>query len=253
MSSTALYQKYDIRVEDGAIDIKSIPSFISDNLHSRVVLRPYQEEALSRFIYYFEKDKSKIIPVHLLFNMATGTGKTLIMSSVMLHLYTKGYRNFVFFVDKDNIVQKTIENFTDSTSPKYSFANSIIIDGKRILVRKVENFSDSDNRAINIKFSTLAGLHSEITFPKEEGLSMDDFKLKKTVFLSDEAHHVNASTKKKELDEEEKSWEYTVMKLLNSNLENVLLEFTATIDERHEKIVEKYLSLIHISEPTRPY
>jgi type III restriction enzyme len=253
MSSTTLAQKYDVRVEDGTIDIASIPSFISDNLHPRIILRPYQEEALSRFIYYIEKDKTKLIPVHLLFNMATGTGKTLIMSSVMLYLYTKGYRNFVFFVDKDNIVQKTIENFTDNTSPKYSFSDSIVVDGKRILIRKVENFSDSDNGAINIKFITLAGLHSEVTFPKEEGLSMDDFKLNKTVFLSDEAHHVNASTKKKELNDEEKSWEYTVMKLLNSNQQNVLLEFTATLDEGHEKIVEKYSDKIIFKYDLKKY
>ena len=253
MSSTTLAQKYNVLVEEELIDIDSVPTFVSDNLHPRVILRPYQEEALSRFVYYMEKDKTKLVPVHLLFNMATGTGKTLIMSATMLYLYTKGYRNFVFFVDKDNIVQKTIENFTDCTSSKYSFSNSIVIEGKKVLIRKVNNFSDSDNGAINIKFSTLAGLHSEVTFPKEDGLSMDDFRLTKTVFLSDEAHHVNASTKKKELDEEEKSWEYTVLKLLNSNTENILLEFTATIDEGHEKIVEKYSDKIIFKYDLKKY
>ncbi len=253
MNSTTLAQKYEILDSVGGLINKSIPTYILDNLHPRITLRPYQEEALSRFIHYFEKDNSKILPVHLMFNMATGTGKTLIMSSVMIYLYTRGYRNFVFFVDKDNIVQKTIENFTENTSSKYLFSPTIVIDGKRVLVRKVENFSDSDNGAINIKFSTLAGLHSEITFPREEGLSMDDFELTKTVFLSDEAHHVNASTKRNEVNDEEKSWEYTVLKLLHSNPENVLLEFTATIDERHEKIVEKYTDKIIFKYDLKKY
>ncbi|MDA0062985.1 DEAD/DEAH box helicase family protein [Brachyspira hyodysenteriae] len=31
-----------------------------------------------------------------MFNMATGSGKTLIMASLILYLYEKGYRNFLF-------------------------------------------------------------------------------------------------------------------------------------------------------------
>src|SRR3989344_4512897 len=71
----------------------------------------------------------------------------------------------------------------------------------------------------------------------------DDFKKFKTVFISDEAHHINALTKNKlsksEADEK-KSWEHTVNKLLNSREDNILLEFTATIDWKNPQIFTKY-------------
>ncbi len=38
--------------------------------------------------------------------MATGSGKTLIMAGLMLYLYKQGYRNFLFFVNLSNIVEK---------------------------------------------------------------------------------------------------------------------------------------------------
>ncbi len=73
-------------------------------------------------------------------------------------------------------------------------------------------------------------------------LSYQEFKDKKIVMISDEAHHINTLTKKK-LDkteeEEKKSWEFTVMKILNMNIENVLLEYTATMDKL-DAIDEKY-------------
>lgn len=61
--------------------------------------------------------------------------------------------------------------------------------------------------------------------------------------ISDEAHHINALTKKKlgkTEEEEKKSWEYTVMKVLRMNADNVLLEYTATMD-KGGTIDEKYL------------
>jgi type III restriction enzyme len=64
------------------------------------------------------------------------------------------------------------------------------------------------------------------------------------VILSDEAHHINSTTKKGKLNksevEEKSSWENTVMQILNSHNENILLEFTATIDLKNENIVNKY-------------
>ena len=48
-----------------------IPTYITENI-SRT-LRPQQEDAIKSFIFLFEKDKAQA--KHLLFNMATGTGK----------------------------------------------------------------------------------------------------------------------------------------------------------------------------------
>ena len=71
--------------------------FALDNLSENVKLRDYQKKAFGRYCFYMEQHKSKKYPIHLLFNMATGSGKTVIMAAVILDLYKRGYRNFIFF------------------------------------------------------------------------------------------------------------------------------------------------------------
>ena len=38
-------------------------------------------------------------PTHLMFNMATGTGKTMLMAVLILYYYKKGYKQFCFAID----------------------------------------------------------------------------------------------------------------------------------------------------------
>ncbi len=249
MSSLKLSDKYDVRIEDEIIslNIDNIPSSIKENINPNFELREYQINAISRFIYYIEKDKNKDFPIQLLFNMATGSGKTLIMVMSILYLYEKGYRNFVFFVDKTNIIKKTIENFLNKNSSKYLFNQRVFMDGQEVLIKQVDNFSSSSDDSINIYFSTISGLHSRLRNPKENSVTFEDFRKEKTVFLSDEAHHINAETKKKKNQSEELdhiSWESTVRNLVNSHNENILLEFTATIDWDNEFIFNKYKSRV---------
>ncbi|MEA3449849.1 MAG: DEAD/DEAH box helicase family protein [Patescibacteria group bacterium] len=246
MSGYKLSNEYDSLEKRGRIS-KDIPSLIFDNINPKFQLRSYQISAISRLIEYYENEPEKEFPVQLLFNMATGSGKTLIMVTAMLFLYEKGYRNFVFFVDKTNIIRKTIDNFLNKESSKYLFNKRIFIDGQEVLVKKVESFSESSDNAININFSTIAGLHSKLNNPKENSLIYRDFEKGKTVFISDEAHHINAETKRKKSKEEFEninSWEKTVNKLVNSHQDNVLLEFTATIDWEDEYIFDKYKSRV---------
>ena len=49
-------------------------------------------------------------------------------------------------------------------------------------------------------------------FTKENGISFDDFDDVKTVLISDEAHHLNVTTKRPSQEEKENyhSWEQTV-------------------------------------------
>ena len=105
----------------------AIPDCITQNL--RYPIRPYQREAFQRFLLFInnEFDGKQPRPYHLLFNMATGSGKTLIMAGAMLYLYEQGYRNFLFFVNSNNIIQKTIDNFSNDSTSKYLFADKIII------------------------------------------------------------------------------------------------------------------------------
>ena len=61
------------------------------------------------------------------------------------------------------------------------------------------------------------------------------------VILADEAHHYSASTKKKNKAELEKvSWEKCLLSLLHAHADNLLLEFTATLDFDDETIYQKY-------------
>lgn len=235
-----LYEKIDTLREAGVT--KEIPQYISNNLNPNFELRPYQIAAFENFITYFENDKLCQKPTQTLFHMATGSGKTLIMAGLMLYLYKQGYRNFLFFVNLSNIVQKTKENFLNETSSKYLFTDEIAIDGERIKINEVTNFQYSDDTAINICFTTTQRLHSDMWGVKENSLSVDDFVNQKVVLISDEAHHLNADTKKMSKDEEEnyKSWEYTVHRIFGANRDNVLLEFTATCDTKNPLIKAEY-------------
>ena len=72
-----LYQKLDALREFGAI--QSVPTFIDDNL--RHELREYQRAAIENFIAYFD-GKLRQRPTQVLFHMATGSGKTLLMAGL---------------------------------------------------------------------------------------------------------------------------------------------------------------------------
>jgi type III restriction enzyme len=220
---------------------------ILKNLNPAFPAREYQKEALGRFYYYCEEYHQKQKPIHLMFNMATGSGKTLIMAANILYLYQKGYRNFIFFTRLGNIIQKTKANFLDPNSKKYLFADKIIFDGKEVKIKEVDNFEGVSDDDINIIFSTTALLHSRFNFARENVLTYEDFADKKIVLIADEAHNLSAETSakiSKTEEEDRRNWENTVMRILNANSqkENVLLEFTATarLEQEYPEILEKY-------------
>lgn len=240
-------------------EVFEIPRFISNNL--KYDFFDWQREAIENLLY-FDNPKSKLqkTPTHLMFNMATGTGKTMLMASTILYYYNKGYRHFIFFVNQNNIIDKTENNFCDSSHTKYLYKDKIVIDNKTIDIKKVETFSDNP-QGIEIKFTTIQKLYNDIHIQKENQTTLDDLIAKDIVMLADEAHHLNANTTskngtQKELfetelkdnasasDLEKKGWEHTVIELVlkkngAKNNKNVLLEFTATIPE-NEQVVKKY-------------
>lgn len=245
---TFLYQKLESLREFG--NINELPDYIATNLNQEIELRPYQRAAFENYITWFESDK-RPYPIQNLFHMSTGSGKTLIMAGLILYLYKKGYRNFLFFVNLSTIVEKTKDNFLNSKSSKYLFSKDICIDGERVFVREVKNFQNSDERSINICFTTIQGLHSDIWTVKENALSFDDFESQKIVFISDEAHHLNADTKKLKGMEAESyhSWESTVRNIFERNRDNILLEFTATCDLANPNIKAEYENKIIFDYP----
>lgn len=220
--------------------------FVRENLSNRIELRSYQEEALGRYFYYLEQYKSKARPLHLLFNMATGSGKTVIMAAVVLDLYSKGYRNFIFFTRLGNIVEKTKLNFLQSESSKYLFNDPIRFQGSSITVNQVSSFEGTNPNDINIMFCTTADLHYKLNNPSENSITYEELESKNIVLIADEAHNLSAQTNKRLNAEEElnvASWEGTVLRILGLNQnDNVLLEFTATarLDSDNPEILEKY-------------
>lgn len=237
-----------------------VPNYIYSNLRNGYGQRPYQQEAFGRFIFYWNDyhDRQKGIPTQLLFHMATGSGKTLIMAGLIIYLYEKGYRNFLFFVNSSTIIDKTKDNFFNSNSTKYLFADNVAIGDKQIRIKEVDNFQSANQEDINIVFSTIQGLHSRLNTPKENSLTYDDFEENKIVLISDEAHHINAETKKgKDLGTEEKeeiiSWEGTVNRIFNANPDNILLEFTATADLSVLEIQNKYSEKLIYDYPLKQF
>lgn len=251
-----LEQKISAGISMGFIPIEVKPHIIN-NLNPKFALRPYQNEAFSRFNFALNQDNQRRKPTQLLFHMATGSGKTLVMAGVILDLYEQGYRNFIFFVNSSNIIEKTKDNFLNSLSSKYLFNETLSIADKQITIKEVDNFETANQEDINIVFSTIQGLHSRLNTPKENALTYEDFEDKKIVLLSDEAHHINAETKKgkKTKDEVESilSWEGTVNKIFNSNLDNLLLEFTATADIEHPEVKKKYNDKLLFDYPLKQF
>lgn len=257
-------------------------SYITENL--KFPLYDWQKTAIENFLLNEKIRRAKISkgevvpPNHLMFNMATGSGKTLVMAALILYYYKQGYRNFIFFVNQNAILGKTQANFIDNTHNKYLFSENIVIEGVRVKIREVELFSDSCDD-IQIKFTTIQKLHNDIYKEGENALLLSDLQKRDVVLFGDEAHHLNASTSKKKsaaneltddisfigelkdsakLEDIERSWEHTVRHcILEKNgkttgvNKNVLLEFTATIpntDDVKEKYEDKIISKFELKD-----
>ena len=220
-------RQYDIRRIE-------IPEYISDNL--KYTFFDWQKDALEYFLTYeaIKKIENPNKLTHLMFNMATGSGKTLLMAATILYYYNQGYRHFIFFVNQNNIVDKTENNFIESNHTKYLFKDKIVINNKSISIKKVDTFSDTP-QDIEIKFTTIQKLYNDIHLERENQIALDDLQKKDIVMIADEAHHLNTDTisrkgyqndlsptqftgKTSEIEIEKKGWEHTVIELiLNKN------------------------------------
>jgi type III restriction enzyme len=244
MPEPFLYERLDASISMG-FPVMYVPDFVTQNLHPNYELRPYQINAFSRFFHCYKNDfPQKTHPLHFLFNMATGSGKTLIMAGLILYLYDQGYRNFLFFVNSNNIIEKTKDNFLNPASIKYLFNSELVFESRRVHITPVVNFEAVNSNDISICFTTIQQLHIDLNSQKENSLTFEDFRKHKIVMIADEAHHMNVKTKaQSELFE---SWENTVERIFTQNEDNLLLEFTATHDYTDPAMVEKYRNKVII-------
>lgn len=222
--------------EEGAWET---PEYIKRNMvHT---FRYYQDAALRFFHYSQVANEFRFRNVnHVLFNMATGSGKTDLMAGLILYLYQEqGYQNFLFLVNTNGVLNKTIDNLTNMASDKYLYAPQIEIDGERIEIRQVQSFPKTQSKnTIYLKLATVQRVAADIYTQKENAMGAEDYARNKVVILGDEAHHYSASTKSEK--ETEQSWEKAISTILNANEDNRLLEFTATIDLENKNVYEKY-------------
>jgi len=121
-------QRYKIAV--GSPSPKTIENYDKTQYLLKFALRPYQVEALSAFQLFWKDgfdsrslkqktlqegkdDEGKIIQWHKVgFEMATGSGKTLLMGAAILDLYQRGFKDFLILTPNTILFDKTINNFT---------------------------------------------------------------------------------------------------------------------------------------------
>lgn len=121
-------QQYKIAV--GSPPPKTIENYDKTQHLLKFALRPYQVEALSAFQLFWKDgfdsrslkqktlqqgkdDNDKIVEWNKVgFEMATGSGKTLLMGAAILDLYHRGLRDFLILTPNTILFDKTIENFT---------------------------------------------------------------------------------------------------------------------------------------------
>ncbi len=77
---------------------RNIPKAITNNI--KYPLFDWQRQALENLLIFNNKktEQTSKQATHLLFNMATGAGKTLLMASCILYYYQKGYRPRQIFI-----------------------------------------------------------------------------------------------------------------------------------------------------------
>lgn len=220
-----------------------VPDYVRDNLKHQ--LRSYQAEALFNLNWTQLDEQADTLYNQLLFNMATGSGKTDLMAAIMLYMYGRfNYQEFLFVANSNAVVSKTKENFLNEGSIKYLLRGPITINGERILVKGVDRFPlYPEKGTIYIRLTTIQTLANELGSYRENGLTYEDLAKRKLVILADEAHHYNVSTKAKERADEA-SWESVLDNVREANTDNRQFEFTATIDVDKDAVYEKYKNKI---------
>ncbi|AUJ31351.1 MAG: DEAD/DEAH box helicase family protein [Liquorilactobacillus nagelii] len=218
----------------------AIPEYITNNLAH--TLRSYQDKALSN--YRYTQTQINPNPQHVLFNMATGSGKTDLMAALILYLYQdQGYTNFLFTVNTNSVLMKTKDNLINAGSDKYLFKDKIEIDGQYITIQEVNRYPRiKQANTIYLKLATVQTVSNDLFTVKENTMGLTDYEQDPVVILADEAHHYSVSTKSEK--EAEHTWESAINKVLNArnneDKKNLLLEFTATVDFEKTTIYDKY-------------
>jgi type III restriction enzyme len=108
-------------------------------------------------------------------------------------------------------------------------------------------------------FSTIQDLHQQTQTPRENGFTIDKEFNRPLILIADEAHHLNAVTKKSTKNSTStdsdlgSSWEDTIQAIHKANPKNILLDFTATMDLHNSGVFDKYIDKLIIDYPLREF
>lgn len=190
---------------------------------------------------------------HFLFHMATGSGKTWVMAGAVLELYRRGYRRFLVVYPQNQIGEKTRLNLLPALgSAKLEFGDLPPING--VLPRILESTPDFallPGDDIEVRTCSIQDLHNRMEAPRENQLGLSALSQHPLVVLADEAHHYNSQTKGKKGDglADEGTWESTIRALIGAHPENLLLEFSATVDMNDKAMLDKYAGRLVFDYP----
>src|SRR5699024_1612342 len=114
--------------------------------------------------------------------------KTDLMAGLILYLYQEyGFQNFLFLVNTNGVLNKTIDNLTNKTSDKYLYTEQIEIEGNRVDIQKVNSFPKNQSKnTIYLKLATVQSVASDIYTQKENSMGEEDYAKNKVVILGDE-------------------------------------------------------------------
>jgi type III restriction enzyme len=259
-------QDQQFKIAVGSATPSSIENYDKIQGLLKFSLRPYQIEALRVFQLFWkdgfdsrslkqktlqetEVDGKKIQWNKVGFEMATGSGKTLLMGAIIADLWQRGYKDFLILTPNTILFDKTIENFTPRA------LKSIFGDGWNLAYNLVTGNSYRDktcnyeeNRDISFYIFNMQKFYDKgvsnnqkdgidtmkgvpyVRRPLEDSLWRDKsgnhtisfvefLRERRPVIISDEAHHY-----------QQKKTKEAILEFLPS----VVLEFTATSIEKGE-------------------
>lgn len=233
----------------GRINIEQKLEMIESNL--KHTLRPYQYEALLNLLLLLNIDPNDenqeilhkyINNNHLLYRMATGSGKTDILAAAILALYSeKNIQRFLFTTNLKSVLNKTKQNLTHNENSKYLYNNHILINGDTIIIQEIDenqDFPPVEKNTIYIKIVSIQKLLPLLNrnLMRENRTTIDNLIENNLGIIVDEAHHFNknaTTTIKYDNKDNAVSFEDTIDFIRNNVKENdklcYQLEFTATL------------------------
>lgn len=226
--------------------INKITQYIDDNLVLN--FRRYQRQAMSYGIYAIKHGHH-----NLMFNMATGSGKTDLMAGLMLYMFNYyGIHDFLYTISKSAVVNQSRRALSDSSSNKYLFHQSLRDkNGSPIIIRPCADFPIHPQKdTIYICCIDIQSLRSRVFSPRENDVSLENLGQNPLVIFGDEAHHYNATTlnKHSKASREDKSWENTLNIIHDQCYNNhhicYQFDFTATLALTNPDIRRKYAPIM---------